>query len=414
MEDWKSRSFAQSLQEAQSINAGQDELQQAWAVKKQATDLFNQGQNLRDIVAQGKEALQSGGYEAALKGTEALAGKGITLAKSYVSPLLERKFGEGLKQNFGDFIPKSEDGTKVVSKFGESFYDTLHETMTNKVVSGMRDKLKIRAMARLKRKAIRKARGTMDDAVDDGATDMRDVTSFGADARASALNDGEFSRTLKLLGQFGGAEGGAEDQALSNLDDLMGGARAVGSTIARKVAPAISSALYDPTDGEFAEGGSDATSFTSRGLDMGSSVIDEPTASAFGEGIAGGYEEGSSALSRFGGKVAGLFTKSSASKVAGAVADDGGGSLGGDLLEGAGDVVAGLVGDSLEATGIGAPLGIALQLGVLGAEGYGAYDVGKTLVDMFKEDVLGDHVTPDEVAPPPPPHKTLLAPVMET
>ena len=56
--------------------------------------------------------------------------------------------------------------------------------------------------------------------------------------------------------------------------------------------------------------------------------------------------------------------------------------IGGGIAETAGDL--------LDATGVGAIVGIPLQLAGVALEGAGVYEAGKTVVDWFKQDILGD------------------------
>ena len=66
-------------------------------------------------------------------------------------------------------------------------------------------------------------------------------------------------------------------------------------------------------------------------------------------------------------------------------------------------------GTALDATGVGAIVGIPLQLAGIALEGAGVYEAGKAVVDWFKEDILGDKTKVNPVLQKAPPVVSTLA-----
>ena len=88
------------------------------------------------------------------------------------------------------------------------------------------------------------------------------------------------------------------------------------------------------------------------------------------------------------------------------IAEDVGEDVAEEAGEEAGDVAleagAEAVGTALDATGVGAVIGVPLQIAGLVGMGVGAYDLGKDAVDWFKQDILGE-------TPPNPPKPVSIA-----
>ena len=240
-------------------------------------------------------------------------------------------------------------GQHIISKMGEKLADKVGYNVGEKLDEGG-TKLLTNPLRKAADTLRQSAKSRLSKSVPEDNVEMKE------------WDGGEFKTPDEDFGADVGAdvgEGGADVVAEGGAD--------VGGAVAKSAGSAVAKAVFKPTP---AEGGGEEIKNPMAQENVEAKIQEEAPAE-------GGAEEGA----EVGGEEA-LETMGTS------VAEN----VGADVVEGSAEfgLAAGLeaVGTALDTTGIGAVVGVGLNLAGLAVAGYGAYESGKSAVDWFQEHVL--------------------------